>query len=132
MIDSLAQLANRTAEVDQLVVGSFPARAGVALAAVGGYGRRELFPYSDIDLLFLAVDDAARDKLREPLSIYLRSPGTPACASVNRYARRKSAGSSAGQPGISNCISACSIGVFSAGDEAVFARLAALLRRAAT
>jgi [protein-PII] uridylyltransferase len=73
MTDPLSQLEARTGQIDELVKGTFPAIPGLALAAVGGYGRRELFPYSDIDLLFLAPDEAARDQLREPLAPYLRS-----------------------------------------------------------
>ncbi len=68
--------AARTNSVDSIVEKTaaklLPA-SQFALAAVGGYGRRELFPHSDVDLLLLAENEAALAALKEPLSEFLRA-----------------------------------------------------------
>src|ERR1700761_8297909 len=47
------------------IESSKPLPTGVALVAVGGFGRRELFPCSDVDLLYLCADEQVEDKHRE-------------------------------------------------------------------
>jgi [protein-PII] uridylyltransferase len=62
-------LRKHCALVDVLLRETWQAHAlpaGLALVAVGGYGRGQLFPYSDIDLLIL-LDEPAGDALQEKL-----------------------------------------------------------------
>lgn len=56
--DGLRAVARRTTAVDDIVQGRFNevfagGTRGVAAIAVGGYGRQEMFPHSDVDLLLL-------------------------------------------------------------------------------
>jgi [protein-PII] uridylyltransferase len=66
--DALVQLRGRSQLVDEALKALWQeARLplGLALVAVGGYGRRELFPASDVDLLFLLPDNVARETERQ-------------------------------------------------------------------
>ena len=68
-----ASLRDRTQFVDKLALQLWEqhvpptVRSGFALAALGGFGRGALFPHSDIDLLFLAENDALRGTMKDPV-----------------------------------------------------------------
>jgi len=70
-------LAGRTAEVEERVRQAYARTlepsfgAGLAVVAVGGFGRSELFPHSDIDVLLLAESDKNLPP-REKISAFLQ------------------------------------------------------------
>ncbi len=75
--ESVAQtLASRTADVEDLVRNAWSktlgAVSGVAVAAVGGFGRGELFPHSDVDLLMVVESENQIVPLRDLLSAFLQ------------------------------------------------------------
>ncbi|MGE5645187.1 MAG: [protein-PII] uridylyltransferase [Acidobacteriota bacterium] len=72
-------LERRTAAVEAAVCAAWErclapcAPEGVALVAVGGFGRREQFPYSDVDLLVLTGKQAVPERLRDAIREFLQS-----------------------------------------------------------
>lgn len=71
--DGTAAIRRRSAVVDRILVEMWrraftgqPAQ-NVALLALGGYGRKDLFPFSDIDVLFAFADEKTQEQSREPV-----------------------------------------------------------------
>ncbi len=102
--DGKAAIRDRTALIDSIVIelwnevtSSGGPIDGFCVAAMGGYGRRGLFPYSDIDLLFLYAREGREEFLSSkaiaPLSqslwdLHLRvSPTTRTLAECGKLYR---------------------------------------------
>jgi [protein-PII] uridylyltransferase len=69
--DGTAAIRRRSAVVDRILIemwrrafAGLPAQ-NVSLLALGGYGRKDLFPYSDIDVLFVFADEKVEEQSRE-------------------------------------------------------------------
>jgi len=97
-----ATIAARSKAIDELAGGLWAQEVqrdrrlatGIALVAIGGYGRSQLFPYSDVDLLFLLdgrlaekdVKDAIRRVNQEMWDSGIRiSPATRKLAECERF-----------------------------------------------
>src|ERR1700688_4572422 len=69
--DGTAAIRRRSAVVDRILIemwrrafAGLPSQS-IALLALGGYGRKDLFPYSDIDVLFAFADEKTEEQARE-------------------------------------------------------------------
>jgi [protein-PII] uridylyltransferase len=75
MPDAVTLLAERTGQVDRTVLeaaSSLLLPSGLSVLAVGGYGRRQLFPHSDVDLLLLFESERLMLVHKDAISAFLQ------------------------------------------------------------
>jgi [protein-PII] uridylyltransferase len=71
-------LAGLSQMVEQMTIAAYQASlatasaGGVAMLAVGGFGRHELFPFSDVDVLILVERESQTTGLKEGLAEFVR------------------------------------------------------------
>ena len=77
--DGTAAIRRRSAVVDRILIEiwrrAFADQPNVnaAMLALGGYGRKDLFPYSDIDLLFAFADEKSEEAAKEPVRAIIQA-----------------------------------------------------------
>jgi [protein-PII] uridylyltransferase len=76
--DAAPVLAGLSQLIEQMTIDAFQASLasvpdpGVAMYAVGGFGRRELFPFSDVDVLILIDRESQAPAIKNALSEFVR------------------------------------------------------------
>ena len=76
--DGTAAIRRRSAVVDRILIEMWhrvfagqPAQ-NVSLLALGGYGRKDLFPYSDIDVLFAFADEKTEAQSKDAVQAIIK------------------------------------------------------------